>query len=138
MRRDSLTAAMLCPHMFTRTLSFALALMLLLTQQLWALHSLSHGRSLPASTLMLAAGGTVTKSSTTRTDPVESEQPADGLCKVCLLLLALGAAALPAGLQWLAVRQRGLRCDRPTLPALQTRPGAPYLARAPPLRLALT
>ena len=130
---------MLRSVMFTRTRVFALALLLLLTQQFGVLHSLSHVRPLPAGSAVaatLAAPGS--PAATAATDPVGSELPADGLCQVCLLLLALGAAALPALLQWLAVRQPSLQRDRPALPARQTRPGAPYLARAPPRGLALT
>ena len=136
---------MLRSVMFTRTRVFALALLLLLTQQFGVLHSLSHVRPLPAGSAVaatLAAPGSpaakAATAATAATDPVGSELPADGLCQVCLLLLALGAAALPALLQWLAVRQPSLQRDRPALPARQTRPGAPYLARAPPRGLALT
>ena len=130
---------MLRKLMFTRTRVFALALLLLLTQQFGVLHSLSHVRPLPAASgvaATLAAPGS--KAAKAATDPVGSELPADGLCQVCLLLVALGAAALPALLQWLAVRQPSLQRDRPALPARQTRPGAPYLARAPPRSPALT
>jgi hypothetical protein len=142
--------------MLTHTRAFALALLLLLTQQLGALHSLSHGRLLPAGVAVAgvatatdttaavtaadAADATATDRSAadpTATDltvngPPVTELPADGLCQVCLLLVALGAAALPALLQWLAVRQRSLHRHRPALPARQACPGAPYLARAPP------
>ena len=133
---------MLRSVMFTRTRVFALALLLLLTQQFGVLHSLSHVRPLPAGSAVAATlaapGSPAATAATAATDPVGSELPADGLCQVCLLLLALGAAALPALLQWLAVRQPSLQRDRPALPARQTRPGAPYLARAPPRGLALT
>ena len=133
---------MLRSSMFTRTRVFALALLLLLTQQFGVLHSLSHVRPLPAGSAVAATlaapGSPAATAATAATDPVGSELPADGLCQVCLLLLALGAAALPVLLQWLAVRQPSLQRDRPALPARQTRPGAPYLARAPPRGLALT
>ena len=130
---------MLRSLMFTRTRVFALALLLLLTQQFGVLHSLSHVRPLPAASgvaATLAAPGS--KAAKAATDPVGSELPADGLCQVCLLLVALGAAALPALLQWLAQRQRSLKPNRPALPAWRARPGAPYLARAPPHGSALT
>ena len=125
--------------MFTRTRVFALALLLLLNQQFGVLHSLSHVRPLPAGSAVAATLATPgSLAAKAAADPVGSELPADGLCQVCLLLVALGAAALPALLQWLAVRQTSLQRDRPALPARQTRPGAPYLARAPPRSPALT
>ena len=132
---------MLRPLMFARTRVFALALLLLLTQQFGALHSLSHVRPLPAGSAVgvtLGAPSSPAATATAATDPVGSELLADGLCQVCLLLVALGAAALPALLQWLAVRQPSPQRDRPTLPARQMRAGAPYLARAPPRSPALT
>ena len=130
---------MLRPLMFARTRVFALALLLLLTQQFGVLHSLSHARPLPAgSAVGVTLGAPSSPAATAATDPVGSELPADGLCQVCLLLVALGAAALPALLQWLAVRQPSPQRDRRTLPARQMRAGAPYLARAPPRSPALT
>ena len=130
---------MLRPLMFARTRVFALSLLLLLTQQFGVLHSLSHVRPLPAgSAVGVTLGAPGSPAATAATDPVGSELPADGLCQVCLLLVALGAAALPALLQWLAVRQPSPQRDRRTLPARQMRAGAPYLARAPPRSPALT
>ena len=119
--------------MFTRTRAFALALLLLLTQQFGVLHGLSHSRSLPAAAAVAGAAALPDRRpDRAATDPADSESPGDGLCQVCLLLVALGAAALPALLQWLAGRQRCPRRVRPALPALQSRHSAPYLARAPP------
>ena len=130
---------MLRTLMFNRTRVFALALLLLLTQQFGVLHSLSHVRPLPAgravATALPALGSLAAKAAI---DPVGSESPGDGLCQICLLLVALGAAALPALLQWLAARQRCPRRVRPALPALQSRRSAPYLARAPPPGPSLT
>ena len=128
--------------MFTRTRAFALALLLLLTQQFGVLHSLSHVRLLPAGVAVAgaatASNGTAAQAATEPSHAASTELPADGLCQVCLLLAALGAAALPALLQWRAERQRSLNPNRPALPAWRARPGAPYLARAPPHRSALT
>ena len=135
---------MLRSHMLTRTRTFALALLLLLTQQFGVLHSLSHVRLLPASVAVAVAGAatasnsTAAKTATEASHAASTELPADGLCQVCLLLVALGAAALPALLQWLAERQRSLNPNRTALPAWRARPGAPYLARAPPRGPALT
>jgi len=126
---------MLRNQMFTRTRAFALALMLLFAQQFGVLHSLSHVRLQPAGVAVVATDSAAVKAAT---DPTVAELPADGLCQVCLLLAALGAAALPAGLQWLTARPGGLHGNRPAPPALQARPGAPYLARAPPRQFALT
>ena len=130
---------MLRSHMLSRTRVFALALLLLLTQQFGVLHSLSHVRPLPAgSAVGVTLGAPGSPAATAATDPVGSELPADGLCQVCLLLVALSAAALPAVLPWLAVRQPSPQRNPPALPARQTHPGAPYLARAPPRSPALT
>ena len=133
---------MLCLLMFTRTRAFALALLLLLTQQFGLLHNLSHVRRLPAGVALAgpatASDSAAAKAATAPNHPASSELPADGLCQVCLLLVALGAAALPALLQWLVQRQRRLTPNRPALPAWPIRCGAPYLARAPPHGSALT
>ncbi len=130
---------MLRSLMIARTRVFALALLLLLTQQFGVLHSLSHVRPLPGGAAVATAQAAAEHAAARAAkDPVGSESPGDGLCQVCLLLVALGAAALPALLQWLAVRQSSSQRDRPTLPARQIRAGAPYLARAPPRSPALT
>jgi hypothetical protein len=121
---------------FTRTRAFALALLLLVTQQFGVLHSLAHVRLLTTATAGVATDSTAGRSAIA--DPVGSELPSDGLCQICLLLAALGAAALPVLLQWLAVCQPKLHPRQPAPPAAPARPGAPHQARAPPLKPART
>lgn len=79
--------------MSSRCLALALALLLLVTQQLGLNHLLSHGLPTPPAA---AAAGTGAGA------PQPEASAADGLCQVCLALAVLGTAALPALLRWLA------------------------------------
>ena len=127
-----------------RVLAFALAQLLLLTQQLGVQHRASHGllsAALPASSsatssppARVAAGlpaGTLGGPAANDPGPPDSG-PTDAQCQVCLLLAALALAALPALLRW-----RGLALPSPAPlapPALPcaAAPSQPYQARAPP------
>ncbi|MDO9286259.1 MAG: hypothetical protein Q7U26_15295, partial [Aquabacterium sp.] len=80
-----------------RTRSIALALLLLVTQQLGLLHLLSH--------LAPPAGHGMVQGATDRA-PAHADgsgnDAADALCQACLVLATLGAATLPALLRWVA------------------------------------
>lgn len=120
---------MLALSMTSRLIALALALLLLLTQQLGLQHLLSHGLQ----TAGQAAVATATAAAdTAHGEAASADAAADGLCQACLALVVLGTAALPAGLRWAA---RVLRAAGPGAPMLRTvrrDAGAPYLARAPP------
>lgn len=122
---------MLAGPMRQRTLSFALALLLLVTQQLGLLHLLSH--------LAPPAGPGVAQLAADRA-PAHADgagnDAADALCQACLVLATLGAATLPALLRWVAPRAVFAAPARPALPPPATAAGVPYLARAPPAFLA--
>jgi len=106
--------------MMARCLALALALLLLVTQQLGLNHLLSHG--LPTPPAAAAAGA-----------PQPEASAADGLCQVCLALAVLGTAAWPALLRWLAPVLRAAAPAAPAERSARRGAGAPYLARAPPL-----
>ena len=134
---------MLKPTMHARTLALALALLLLLTQQFGALHSLSHSLAAAhqaqaqaqATTTTTATANHVATPATSSADSPDSGLPADSTCQVCLVLAALGLAALPGLLRWWLRRVRQpapTASGRPTWP---TPAAAQYRARAPPARL---
>jgi hypothetical protein len=134
---------MLCDLMRLRALSLALALLLLLTQQFGLQHMLSHALRAPTADRALLADGALPAGAPLTTDPtpaaLSDEVPgADRLCQVCLVLSAFVAACLPALLAWRARPQRWHLSAASRRQAPHLRPGAPYLARAPPAGLALT
>ena len=143
--------------MSRRVLALALALLLLLTQQLGVQHRAAHGLSIgrdagshsawTADALALSgtglAGLGLASTGLTSTglddigastgDPAAPNPHAgEAACQVCLLLAALTLAALPAWLCW-----RGLALRHPAPAARAAVParaaaGRPYQARAPP------
>lgn len=125
--------------MSSRLIALALALLLLLTQQLGLQHLLSHGLTTAALAAVAGASAQITHPAAhpaagdaAATDATDAT--ADGRCLACLALLVLGTATLPALLRWAA---RVLRTAAPGAPVVRTvrrGAGAPYLARAPPLR----
>ncbi len=118
---------MLGAPMTPRLIALALALVLLVTQQLGLQHLLSHGLHSPG----LAAAAPAA-AHTPHGD--EADAAADGLCQACLALVVLGTVALPAGLRWAAMALRTAAPGAPVLRTVRRDAGAPYLARAPPLR----
>lgn len=131
---------MLAPTVHHRALTLALALLLLLTQQLGAQHRALHGRVSAGLTSLSAASATVAAwlPVSAAVDPATDDpaapdgNPADTPCQVCLLLAALTLAAVPALLRWLG---QVLRSPTPRAPPAwrQTAAmGRPYQARAPP------
>jgi hypothetical protein len=125
---------MLAGSMRHRLLPLALSLLLLVAQQLGALHLLAHvlhpGHQGHAEAAHRAHGG----------DGAGAHDPAahaeadagDALCQVCLVLATLGAVAGPVVWAW-AVRR--VRSSAPPAPAVGTprpRGWAPYRARGPP------
>ncbi|MBC7728057.1 MAG: hypothetical protein H7242_10700 [Microbacteriaceae bacterium] len=127
--------------MTPRLIALALALLLLLTQQLGLQHLLSHGLRNAALVAVVATSAytayTADSAHTAHTaagDTTATDVTADGLCQVCLALVVLGTAALPALLRWAA---RVLRAAAPAalaVRAVRRGAGAAYLARAPPRR----
>jgi len=123
---------MLAPVLNRRILAIALALLLLVTQHLGLQHLVGHALQGDAATAghVLAAPAADQAASGDLADA--TDDAADGLCKLCLLLATLGAATLPALLQWRAqLRTQAVRVATQlrqwAAPAL---PG--YQARAPP------
>ncbi|GCL64267.1 DUF2946 family protein [Pseudaquabacterium pictum] len=132
---------MLGASMRQRLLALSLSLLLLLTQQLGALHLLSH---------VLQPPGLATLETGADSGPHGHDHghhhgdhhgdgghadAGDALCQICLVLATLGAASLPVVWGWLARQARGgapLPMPRPAPRRLAT---APWQARAPPLRL---
>lgn len=122
--------------MTPRLIALALALLLLLTQQLGLQHLLSHGLKNAALVAVAATSAPTapTADSADTAHTAASDATADGLCQACLALVVLGTATLPALLRWAA---RVLRAAAPAtlvVRAVRRGAGAPYLARAPPLR----
>ena len=130
--------------MTPRLIALALALLLLLTQQLGLQHLLSHGlrnaalvAGVATSAYTAYTADTADSAHTAHTaagDTTATDVTADGLCQVCLALVVLGTAALPALLRWAA---RVLRAAAPAalaVRAVRRGAGAAYLARAPPRR----
>ena len=115
--------------MSSRLIALTLALLLLLTQQLGLQHLLSHGLKTAA-----LADASAQIAHPAAGDATTTDATADGRCLACLALLVLGTATLPALLRWAA---RVLRSAAPGALVVRTvrrGAGAPYLARAPPLR----
>ena len=135
-------------------LALALALVLLLTQQFGLLHGLSHLRGGPVerwSTTVPGAGqvargkvvaaavaaDSATSSAANSAADATPDSTTDTLCPACLVLAAIGAAALVGVLRWLLTLQAS---SAPTAPARRA-PARParrqHHARAPPAVLAL-
>jgi len=119
---------MLTAAMRRRLLSLSFSLLLLITQQLGALHLLQHllQPATPAAAVLAAAGQP-------GAHPAHGHGgDGDAACQVCLVLAALASVALPAAWAW--------RGQRPPLAAplaaprtaLVRRAPAPYHARGPP------
>ena len=119
--------------MTPRLIACALALVLLVTQQLGLQHLLSHGlqRAGLAAVSTTAHADTATSETATETG---DDAAADGLCQACLALVVLGTAALPGLLRWAARVLRNAAPVPPVARPVRRGAGAPYLARAPPLR----
>ncbi len=117
--------------MTRRLIAVALALVLLVTQQLGLQHLLSHG-------LQGGVSGAVSTHAHPAHDDAAAtdatDTAADGLCQACLALVVLGMAALPALLRWAAPVLRSPAPARPVARTTRRGAGAPYLARAPPRR----
>jgi len=125
---------MLGASMRHRLLSLSLALLLLLTQQLGALHLLSHvlhpgglGPAVWSDADLVAAAPAAADA-----DEATHAAAGDALCQVCLVLATLVAAALPAVWGWRPPRPcpAALALPVPRPPARQAR--APCRARGPP------
>ena len=113
--------------MTPRLIAFALALLLLVTQQLGLQHLLLHG-------LQRAGWAAVaTTDQPAHVDASATDAAADGLCQACLALVVLGTATLPALLRWAAPVQRAAAPVAPVARAVRRGAAAPYLARGPPL-----
>ena len=118
--------------MTPRLIALALALLLLLTQQLGLQHLLSHG--LKNAELAAVAAYTAHTARTATGDATAADVTADGLCQACLALVVLGTATLPTLLRWAAWALRAAGPAALVVRAVRRDAGAPYLARAPPLR----
>lgn len=123
-----------------RLLSLSLALLLLLTQQLGALHLLSHvlhpggqGPAVWADADLVAAAPAAADA-----DEATHAAAGDALCQVCLVLATLVAAALPAVWGWRQPRPQLAALVLPAPRLLARRASAPYRARGPPGLPALT
>jgi hypothetical protein len=105
--------------MSSRFLSIALALVLLVSQQLGLQHLLSHG--------LQGVGSS-------HAAPAHDEAAAEGLCQTCVATAVLGSATLPAQPCW-ALQTMGHGAPAaPAIASLRCSAVTPYLARAPPLR----
>jgi hypothetical protein len=116
---------------FSTAIAVALSLLLLVTQQWGSLHLLSHGLHGTANTATATATATAG-------DETSAHEPAlvdagDVLCQVCLVLAAVGAAALPALWRWLVRAPRAARLPAPPRPAAARPEPAPWHARGPPV-----
>lgn len=116
-----------------RLLSLSLALLLLLTQQLGAVHLLSHvlhpgghGPATAAQADQVAGPAAATAAGSIQADA------GDALCQVCLVLATLLAAALPAVWGWRLPRLRAAALLLPAPRPPVRRASAPYRARGPP------
>jgi hypothetical protein len=130
---------MLGASMRRRLLSLSLALLLLLTQQLGAVHLLSHvlhpdGHG-PAA--VADAGHTAGSADAHAADSTHADA-GDALCQVCLVLATLVAAALPAVWGWRLPRPQAATLALPAPRPAARRASAPYRARGPPGLPALT
>ncbi len=124
---------MLGASMRRRLLSLSLALLLLLTQQLGAVHLLSHvlhpGGHGPAT--LIQANQTALPAAA-HADEATQAAAGDALCQVCLVLATLVAAALPAVWGWRPPRPQPVALVLPAPRLLARRASAPYRARGPP------
>ena len=120
-----------------RLIALALALILLLTQQLGLQHLASHGlktAGLAAASATAHTRHTANTAFTTEDGVSATDAAADGLCQACLALVVLGTATLPALLRWAARVLHGVAPAAAMVRAVRRGAAAPYLARAPPLR----
>ena len=117
--------------MTPRLIALALALLLLVTQQLGLQHLLSHGlQSAAIAAVATTAHRAHVDASTTN---AATDAAADGLCQACLALVVLGTATLPALLRWATPVLRAAAPVAPVARAVRRGAAAPYLARGPPL-----
>ena len=137
---------MLQSPMTPRLIALALALVLLVTQQLGLQHLLAHG--LQTSRLAAAAAPAIAHAAhtadaavaavaadaadTAAGDAASPDAAAEGLCQACLALVVLGTATLPALRRWAARLRRAVAPSAPVVRAVRRGAAAPYLARAPP------
>ena len=119
--------------MSSRLIALTLALLLLLTQQLGLQHLLSHGLK-TAAVADTNAQIAHPAAHTAAGDAKATDVAADSRCLACLALLVLGTATLPALLRWAARVLRSAALGAPVVYTVRRGAGAPYLARAPPLR----
>ena len=125
-----------------RLIALALALILLLTQQLGLQHLASHGLQTAGLAATSATAHTRHTRHTANTafttedgvSATDAAAAADGLCQACLALVVLGTAALPALLRWATRVLRGVAPAAAMVRAVRRGAAAPYLARAPPRR----
>jgi len=119
---------MLSAAMRRRLLALSLSLVLLLTQQLGAVHLLAH--------LVPPAGPAHAHAQADAGATAHAQADAgDALCQVCLVLATLAAACLPSACGWLA---RQVRAATPALlrrAAPARRAPLPWQARGPPVCL---
>ena len=148
---------MLQSPMTSRLIALALALVLLVTQQLGLQHLLAHGlqtarlaaaaapaiayvahtadAAVAADTAHVAHVAHVADTAagdTAAGDAASPDAAAEGLCQACLALVVLGTATLPALLRWAARLRRAVAPSAPVVRVVRRGAAAPYLARAPP------
>ena len=126
--------------MTSRLIAVALALVLLVTQQLGLRHLLSHGLQSGAGLAAVSSSAHPAHGDAVATDgadvteaTVATDAAADGLCQACLALVVVGTAALPTLLRWAAPVLRSAAPVPPVARAMRRGAAAPYLARGPPL-----
>lgn len=114
--------------MTSRLVSIALALVLLVTQQLGLQHLLTHG-------LQGAAGSVGARAvATSHEAPAHDDGSADELCQACVALVVLGSATLPEQPAWALPTAVHDTPAAPAIAPLLRHAASPYLARAPPSR----
>ena len=127
---------MLQSPMTPRLIALALALILLVTQQLGLQHLLAHGlqtaRLAAAAPATAYVAHTADAADTAAGDAASPDAAAEGLCQACLALVVLGTATLPALLRWAARMRRAVAPSGPVVRVVRRGAAAPYLARAPP------
>lgn len=131
-----------------RALALWLAGLLLLTQQLGWQHLAAHlagGEGIAPARLAAHGidGGPAAAARAAAGDPADATTPAvddaglaaDGLCRLCLTLAALGLALLPAALRWRPPRSAPPPLRSASAARVAAAAGVPFQARAPPRRV---